>query len=122
MFDDLTDLPTTGHYIVERDAQYTLVTSKFVDVSTAVLDFADNTGVLAQWAAELYDGYIQSTVVATSDNIPATVPDEIKAEVAWIVWVAPVYWVKTKATRDYLMKHECIDPFNFDIGTDVIVV
>ena len=122
MFDDRTDLPTTGHSITERSEQVTLVTNKFVDVNTAVLDFADASGILAEWAAELYTGYVQSSVVATPENTPQQVRDQIGDEVALVIYVAPVYWVPSAATRDYLVKHEAIDPYVFDVGVDVVVV
>lgn len=121
MFDETKRLPNWGWYVVERNDQVRLVTNSYVPVAVAVSDWANLTGTFADWEAEQFVGYVESTQpIADADWVSQEMLDDVDG-CDTVIYVAPLYWVSTDDVKNYLVTHECIDPFTFEIGVDVVI-
>jgi len=101
-----------GYVVVEREDQVVILTYGDVSVETAVDDYSYATGILADWFAESYTGFVQTSALATRLTMPKT-HTYIKG--ATVIALAPFYHVATTRTLEYLVA-ECINPIVLEVA------
>jgi len=100
-----------GYVVVEREHQLVILTYGDVSVETAVDDYGYATGVFADWFAESYAGFVQTSALATPTTMPKT-HSYIKG--ATVICLAPFYHAADDRALAYL-RTECIDPIVMEI-------
>ena len=116
LFDTDANVPTKGYFVVERSEQVTLVTDDTEDMymhKCNLKDFNDDIGMLDDWADDNFSGFVMSV----TDDVPKKLRDSVCGGDIYVMYVAPMYYVPTKAEKNYLLQ-ETVDPFLYTVGVD----